>query len=58
MADVAHGVFSYEWPFIFVTAKTAIGMRLPQCAVAGFDLRTCKAAMSRMRDSLSKVVKE
>jgi hypothetical protein len=57
MADVAHGVFSYKWPFIFVTAKTATGMRLPQCAAPGFDLRTCKAAMSQMRDSLSTVVK-
>jgi hypothetical protein len=47
---------SYEWPFIFVTAKTAIGMHLPQCALAGFDLRTCNAAMSLVRDSLSTVV--
>jgi hypothetical protein len=57
MADVAHGVFSYEWPFIFETAKIATGMRQPQCAGPGFDVRTCKAAMSRMRDSLSIVVK-
>jgi hypothetical protein len=40
----------------FVTAETAIGMRLPQCATSGFDLRTCNAAMSLMRDSLSTVV--
>jgi hypothetical protein len=37
--------FAPKWPFIFVTAKTAIGMRLPQCAEPGFDLRTCNAAM-------------
>jgi hypothetical protein len=42
----------------FLPAERAIALSVPQCARVDFDLRTCKTAMSQMRDSLSAVVKE
>jgi exodeoxyribonuclease VII small subunit len=58
MTDVAHGVYLLVNGRLFLCgAERAIAPTVPQCARAGFDLRTCKTAMSQMRDSLSAVVK-
>ena len=57
MTDIAHCVYSYEWPFISLRREIAIAPAVPQCARRGFDLRTCKTAMSQMRELLSQVVK-
>jgi hypothetical protein len=58
MTDVAHGRLSPVNGRLFLCgAERAIAPTVPQCARAGFDLRTCKTAMSQMRDSLSAVVK-
>jgi hypothetical protein len=58
MTDVAHGRFSPVNGRLFLCgAERAIALPLPQCAGAGFVLRTCKAAMSQARDSLSTVEK-
>ena len=51
------GVFSCNGRLFLCETKRAIALPLPQCANEGFDLRTCKAAMSQMRDSPSRVVK-
>jgi hypothetical protein len=53
MANVAHGRLLLVNGRLFLCgAEPAIGLGVSQCAGAGFDLRTCKAAMSQMRDSL------
>src|SRR5689334_13716832 len=39
----------------FCAAEAAIAPGMPQCASSGFGLRTCKAAMSEVRISASRV---
>ncbi|HEX9558510.1 MAG TPA: hypothetical protein VF991_18610, partial [Reyranella sp.] len=57
MADVAHERSPVNGRLFRCGAERAIASPLPQCAGRGFDLRTCKAAMSQVRESLSTVEK-
>jgi hypothetical protein len=52
MTDVAHRrlLLLVNGRLFLCGAEPAIASLVPQCARAGFDLRTCKAAMSLMRE--------